>query len=139
MCVQLRALISAIETDGDTAPTLAQTRAATNVVFPSYSAHIAAILFSVEKRWVANECFLQKQHSYMIQQTAAPSVSPISLLCFYQPSLSQIIDGTASGGFGELQVFGNRGNGRPADAVFVGTVGEVNVNGDCSVGQIHPV
>ena len=74
-----------------------------------------------------------------IAQTAIPSILPIPLFCLHQARFSEVAYRPSGGGFGEFQVFGYGGNGRPADAVFVGTIGKIYVHGDGPVGQIHSV
>lgn len=74
-----------------------------------------------------------------IKQTAVAAVPPVPLLCLNQPRFPQVPNGSAGGGFRELQIFGNSWNRRPANAVFIGAVGEVDVHRNRSVRQIHTV
>ena len=74
-----------------------------------------------------------------IKQTAVAAVPPVPLLCLNQPRFPQVPNGPAGGGFGELQIFGNSWNRRPADTVFIGAVGEIDIHSNRSVRQIHTV
>ena len=74
-----------------------------------------------------------------IQQAAVAAIFPVALFGSDQTSLSQISQGSAGGGFGELQIFGDCGNGGPAGVLLVGPVGQVYVDRDGPVGQIHSV
>lgn len=83
---------------------------------------------------IYNEAELQ----YKFQRTIS-TILPVSLFSSYQSTFSQICECPSGGGFREFQIFGDGGNGRPADAVFIGAVSQVDVHGDCPVGQIHLV
>ena len=73
------------------------------------------------------------------KQAAVSAVGSVTLLGFQETFLAQIVEGTAYSGLGQLQFFGDCGDGRPAFAVIVGSVGQIDVNGDCTVWKIRAV
>jgi hypothetical protein len=62
----------------------------------------------------------------LIEQAAFAAFGSVSLLGFQQAFLSQIVEGTADGGLGQLQLPGDGGDGRPALTVLVGMIGKVH-------------
>ena len=54
-------------------------------------------------------------------------------------SLDELEPCSANSRFRQLQIFGNGGNRRPTNTVFVGAIGEVDVHRNRSVGQVHTV
>jgi hypothetical protein len=77
--------------------------------------------------------------SELIEQAAFTALGAVSLLGFQQAFLSQIVEGTADGGLGQLQLPGDGGDGRPALAIFIGSVSEVDIHRDCPVGQFPAI
>ena len=73
------------------------------------------------------------------QQTAGSATFAIPLLSFQKSFPAQVVDSTADGGLGELQFSGDGRDCRPALTVLVGTVGEVDIHGDCPVGQVTAI
>ena len=73
------------------------------------------------------------------KKTAVAAVGAVTLLGFQESFFAKIIKRTAYSGLGQLQFFGDCGDGGPAFAVLVGSVGQVDVNGDRTVGKIRAV
>ena len=73
------------------------------------------------------------------KKAAVAAVGAVTLLGFQESFLAQIVERTAYGGLRQFQFFGDCGDGRPAFTVLVGSVGQVDVDGDCTVRQIRAV
>ena len=73
------------------------------------------------------------------KKAAVAAVGSVTLLGFQESFLAQIVERTAHRGLRQLQFPGDCGDSRPAFAVLVGSVGQVDVNRDRTVGKIRAV
>ena len=73
------------------------------------------------------------------KKAAVAAVGAVTLLGFQESFFPEIVERTAYSGLRQLQFSGDCGDSRPAFAVLVGSVGQVDVNGDCTVWQIRAV
>lgn len=75
----------------------------------------------------------------LVKQAAFASFGAIPLLSFQKSFPAQVVDSTADGGLGELQLSGDGGDGWPALTVLISTVGEVDIHRDCPMGQVTAI
>ena len=73
------------------------------------------------------------------KEAAVAAVGSVTLLGFQESFFPEIVERTAYSGLRQLQFLGDCGNSRPAFSVLVGSVGQVDENGDCTVWQIRAV
>lgn len=73
------------------------------------------------------------------KKAAVAAVGAVTLLGFQEALFAEIVERTAYSGLGQLQFPGDCRDGRPAFAVLVGSVGQVDVNRDRAVGKIRAV
>ena len=73
------------------------------------------------------------------KKAAVAAVGAVTLLGFQKSFFAEIIERTAYSGLRQFQFPGDRGDGRPAFAVLVGSVGQVDVNRDRTVGKNRAV
>ena len=72
-------------------------------------------------------CFLFA--AQLKEQAAFAAFGSVALFRFKQSCLSEIMQGSANGGLGKLQFFGNGGNRRPAFPILIGSVRKINIDG----------
>ena len=73
------------------------------------------------------------------KKAAVTAVGAVTLLGFQESFFPEIVERTAYSGLRQLQFLGDCRDGWPAFAVLVGSVGQVDVDGDCTVRQIRAV
>ena len=65
----------------------------------------------------------------LVEQAAFAAFGSVALLRFKQSCLAEIPQGSAHGGLGQLQFFGDGGDGGPAFPILIGSVRKINING----------
>ena len=63
----------------------------------------------------------------------------ISLLSFQQSGFTKILQGSAHGRLRQFQFSGDGRNRRPAFTVFVGSIRKVDIDGFCTVRELHAI
>ena len=93
----------------------------------------------IMRPWWQVALFLELLAVDFEKQAAVAAVGAVTLLGFQESFLAQIVERTAYSGLGQLQLSGDCWDSRPAFAVLVGSVGQVDVNRDRTVGKIRAV
>lgn len=74
-----------------------------------------------------------------IEQTAFTAMLTVSLLGFQQSRFAQILKSSAHGGLRQHEFTGDCRDGRPAFAIFIGSIRKIDIDGLCTVGELHAI